>query len=165
MVKTVRGADWRNSAIALGRLMLGFIFLWAFLDKLLGLGVGTPAGKAWLAGGSPTNGFLSGVDGPFAGFFHSLIGLAWVDWLFMLGLLGIGVALLLGVAVRLAAVSGGLLLVMMWAASLPLRNNPAVDDHLVYIALLAVIALAPRKYSLAKWWQALPPVRKNRWLW
>ena len=29
-----------------------------------------------------------------------------VDWLFMLGLLGIGVALILGVALRIAAASG-----------------------------------------------------------
>ncbi|RWZ79819.1 MAG: DoxX family membrane protein [Candidatus Chaera renei] len=165
MAKNSRGADLRNSAVALGRLMLGFVFFWAFLDKLLGLGVNTPPAKAWLAGDSPTTGFLRGVEGPFAGFFHTLAGQAWVDWLFMLGLLGVGAALLLGVGVRLAAISGSALLLLMWAASLPLKHNPVVDDHLVYIALLAIIATAPKKYSLAGWWQALPAVRKNRWLW
>ena len=61
---------------------MGFIFLWAFLDKTFGLGVATPADKAWIAGGSPTTGFLSNaVQGPFATFFNSLAGVPVVyDW-------------------------------------------------------------------------------------
>ena len=46
-----------------------------------------------------------------------------MDWLFMIGLLGIGVALLLGVALRPAAASGALLVMMMWFAVWP----PAVS--------------------------------------
>jgi thiosulfate dehydrogenase [quinone] large subunit len=69
--------------IALGilRLAVGFIFLWAFFDKLLGLGFSTcfdPQTKtinyfcnqAWIKGGSPTFGFLKfATKGPFAGIF------------------------------------------------------------------------------------------------
>ena len=52
--------------LAVFRVVLGFEFLWAFLDKLFGLGYATPSAKAWIAGGSPTKGFLSSVDvGPF----------------------------------------------------------------------------------------------------
>ena len=40
------------------RLALGWVFLWAFLDKLFGLGHATPAKRAWINGGSPTKGFL-----------------------------------------------------------------------------------------------------------
>ena len=62
------------------RILMGFIFLWAFLDKTFGLGVATPADKAWIAGGSPTTGFLSNaVQGPFATFFNSLAGVP-ADW-------------------------------------------------------------------------------------
>ena len=49
----------------------------------------------------------------------------------MLGLLGIGVALILGIGMRFAAVAGAALYLMMYAASLPLENNPVVDDHLL----------------------------------
>ena len=41
------------------RMAVGWIFLWAFLDKLVGLGFATEVGKGWLNGGSPTFGFLN----------------------------------------------------------------------------------------------------------
>lgn len=155
------------TALAVTRVLLGFVFLWAFLDKLLGLGFATPAARAWVNGGSPTTGFLKGVEGPFAGFFNSLSGAAWADWLFMLGLLGIGVALILGVAVRVAAASGIAMMLLMWLAVMPLDNNPVVDDHVVYAAILVVVALAlpQQKLSLQSWWRSLPVVEKNAWLW
>jgi thiosulfate dehydrogenase [quinone] large subunit len=154
------------TGLAVTRVLLGVVFLWAFLDKLFGLGVSTPAARAWLSGGSPTTGFLKGVEGPFASFFNGLSGSAVADWLFMLGLLGIGVALLLGVAMKLAGWSGALLMVLMWAASLPLENNPVVDDHLVYASILLVLsaAAAHQRFSLADWWQGLGFVKKNSWL-
>src|ERR1700709_1499163 len=66
------------------RLAIGFEFLWAFLDKTFGLGYHTASAKAWVHGGSPTTGFLSGVNtGPLQGTFHSLAGVTFVDWLFM----------------------------------------------------------------------------------
>ena len=36
------------------RLSLGWVFLWAFLDKLFGLGHETTTAQAWIHGGSPT---------------------------------------------------------------------------------------------------------------
>lgn len=153
-------------ALAVGRIMLGFIFLWAFFDKWLGLGISTPKEGAWVNGGSPTLGYLSNVQGPFAGMFHALAGLGWVDWLFMLGLLGIGVGLFFGVATRLSTFFGSVMLLLMWMASLPLANNPYIDDHLVYIALLVAIGhgLNHQKLSLGEWWSQLPLVRENDWL-
>ncbi len=123
------------------RLALGWIFLWAFLDKAFGLGHDTTAAKSWVNGGSPTKGFLgSATTGPFAGFYHSIAGVALTDVLFMGALLAIGVALLLGVAMRLAAGAGALLTLMMWTVVLPPANNPFMDDHLVYAAVLVVLA-------------------------
>lgn len=158
-------------AVAATRVALGFVFLWAFLDKLFGLGKATPSARAWLNGGSPTTGYLKGVTGaesqnPFKGFFEIFVGQAWADWLFMAGLLGIGVALILGVAMRVAAVSAVLLLAMMWLASFPIANNPFVDDHLVYA--LVVIALAAvgagNHYGLGRWWTSRAAVAGRRWL-
>lgn len=170
MVKAKKDVTYSHawSVLAVARIMLGFVFLWAFLDKTMGLGFATQHGKAWLDGVSPTTGFLKfgvNAEGPFVDFFRSLAGNVLVDWLFMLGLLGIGMALILGIGLRVAAVAGTTLLVMMWAAELPLKNNPVVDEHLVYAAMLWVVALAPRKYSLIETWLQTPTVKKNPWLW
>lgn len=140
-------------AWAVARLSIGFVFLWAFFDKLLALGYSTGTDRetgaidrlgdaAWIKGGSPTTGYLSGVTGPFQGLFEPLAGAAWADWLFMIGLLAIGAALMLGIGMRIAAASGALLLIFMWMASLPLDNNPFMDDHLVYAVVLIGLAAA-----------------------
>src|SRR5690349_8314500 len=149
------------------RLALGWVFLWAFLDKLLGLGRGTPAANAWIDGGSPTKGFLGkAVSGPFEGFYHSFAGAAWADTLFMIGLAGIGIALIAGVGIRIAAAAGSLMLVLMWTAVLPPENNPFMDDHLVYAGVLTVLALtaAGNTLGLGSYWSRLPIVQRLPWL-
>lgn len=152
-------------AVAAARIILGFEFLWAFLDKLFGLGFATPAARSWLHGVSPTAGFLKTVHGPFAGMFHGIAGAGWADWLFMLGLLGIGLALILGCGLRIAAVGGTLLLLMLWAASLPIATNPFVDEHIIYIPVLWIVASSAPRLSAAHIWRQLPFVRSSRWLW
>jgi thiosulfate dehydrogenase (quinone) large subunit len=52
-------------AIAALRVSLGFVFLWAFLDKTFGLGYSTPSAKSWISGGSPTEGAATGSTNPF----------------------------------------------------------------------------------------------------
>jgi thiosulfate dehydrogenase [quinone] large subunit len=139
-------------ALAVLRIAFGLTFLWAFVDKLLALGFSTgydETGKldrfgdaAWINGASPTEGFLKfGADGPFQGFYNSIAGAALVDWLFMLGLLGIGLALTLGIATRLACAAGAILYLMMWTVVLPPENNPVLDDHILGAISLVVLAL------------------------
>jgi thiosulfate dehydrogenase [quinone] large subunit len=149
------------------RLALGWVFLWAFLDKLFGFGHETAEKAAWINGGHPTEGFLKfAATGPFKGIYNDIAGAAWADWLFMLGLFGIGVALMLGIAMRIAAAAGATLLVLMWTAVLPPDNNPFMDDHLIYAAVLVVLALvgAGNTLGLGKAWANLPIVRDNGWL-
>jgi thiosulfate dehydrogenase [quinone] large subunit len=140
---------------ALARLSLGLVFVWAFVDKLFGLGHETAAKQAWIHGGHPTMGFLKfSAAGPFKGFYHSIAGTAWADWLFMLGLAGIGAALILGVGMRLAAVAGTVMLVMMWSVVLPPENHVFMDDHLIYALLIIGLALtgAGNALGLGRWW-------------
>jgi thiosulfate dehydrogenase (quinone) large subunit len=154
---------FRYVAAAL-RLSIGWVFLWAFLDKLFGLGHETKSADAWINGGHPTLGFLKfGAKGPLADFYHSIAGAAWADWLFMLGLAGIGVALVAGIAMRLAAAAGALLLLLMWSAVLPPANNPFMDDHIVYALTLVALALAAagRTLGLGRAWERLPVVRDH----
>ena len=149
------------------RIALGWTFLWAFLDKTFGLGYGTPDKNAWIDGGSPTKGFLAnGAAGPFEGFYHDIAGAAWADWLFMIGLAGIGLALMLGIGVRVAAVAGSILYLMMWTVVLPPENNPFLDDHLINAGVLAGLALvgAGTTLGLGKYWAKLPIVKREAWL-
>jgi thiosulfate dehydrogenase [quinone] large subunit len=122
------------------RLAMGFIFLWAFIDKTFGLGFATPANKAWINGGSPTTGFLSSaVKGPLADFFHSLAGVAIVDWMFMAGLLFVGLTLIFNKYVKWGAIAGSIMLLLMYLALLWPENNPIIDDHIIYALVLILI--------------------------
>ena len=79
---------------------------------------------------------------------------------YMIGLCGIGAALILGVAMRLAALGGVVLLAFMWMASLPIKSNPFLDEHLIYALVLTGLALvhADRKIGLGTWWERLPMI-------
>lgn len=164
-----------DRSIAALRIAFGFTFLWAFLDKTFALGFATgkdEAGNvdyfgdaAWINGGSPTEGFLSfGVpeDNPFKDVFTNMAGQAWVDWLFMIGLLGIGVTLLLGVGMRIGTAAGALMYAMMYLAVLPLENNPIVDDHLIGVIAMAVLyfAAAGATWGFGRMWRRTSLVQK-----
>jgi thiosulfate dehydrogenase [quinone] large subunit len=173
------GATHVPVAVPVLRIGTGLVFLWAFADKLLGLGYSTASSSAWIRGGSPTNGFLSHVAvGPLESTMHSWAGAWWADWLFMLGLASIGVALVLGVAMRIAAVAAVVMMALMWVAEWPLARhtsagepsgstNPIVDYHVVY-ALVAVavatMAGAGDRWGLGRQWRTLPIVRDHRWM-
>jgi thiosulfate dehydrogenase [quinone] large subunit len=164
--------------LAVTRIALGLLFAWAFVDKVFGLGYATPSKGAWINGGSPTKGFLGGLKhGPFQSMFTSWAGQGWADWLFMIGLAGIAVALIFGVGLRIAAVSGTFLLVLMWAAEWTLdkhtstgeltrSTNPLIDDHIIYAILLITLALlyAGNTWGFGKRWAKLPIVARNPWL-
>ena len=162
------------------RLVLGFTMLWAFFDKLLGLGFATCRDKtthavnymcssAWLYGGSPTTGFLKfGTAGPLGGLFKSLAGSGIVDFLFMAGLLGIGLALILGAGLKIAGYSGSAMMLFMYLAAFVPENNPLTDDHIINLTIFILLAVmadaATEKYSIAKWWRNLSFVKDRKWL-
>lgn len=169
----------KNTQIILGilRLSMSFIFLWSFFDKLLGLGFSTCRNPetniveyfcrdAWIMGGSPTFGFLKfAVKGPFSSFFQSLAGNLFVDWLFMIGLLGVGLGLLLGIFMKLSIFFGSIMLGLIYLAGfLPPTHNPLIDDHIIYILVLIVLYLtnSGNYLGLGFWWEKLKFVQKYK---
>jgi thiosulfate dehydrogenase (quinone) large subunit len=164
-------------AWAVARISLGWVFLWAFLDKTFALGFATGRAEdgtidffgdaAWINGASPTEGFLSfGTKGPFAEFFQSFAGAAWADWTFMIALLGIGVALTLGIGMRIAAISGAVLMGLMYLAALWPENNPFMDDHIIYgIVLIGLmVASAGDTFGFGKAWKSTKLVQRYPFL-
>ena len=146
---------------------MGWIFFWAFLDKLFGLSFATQPENSWLNGGSPTFSFLAYASkGPFAEFYQSIAGNVFVDWLFILGLLFIGMALLLGMGVKIAAFSGTLMFLLMYTAVLPPKNNPLVDDHIIYSLVLIGLSFVKsgRLFGLGKYWSRTKLVKKHPFL-
>lgn len=149
------------------RLILGWTWLWPFLDKLFGLGFSTPPENSWLSGASPTFGFLkfgTNSESPFNFIFVELLNhTAILDYLFM-GMLGfVGIALITGVAVRLASVSGIIFMISVYLSSIPLVHNPLTDEHIIYaFILLMFIFTNAGKYglSLGKKYQELAVIKK-----
>ncbi len=149
--------------LALLRIALGWICLWVFLDRLFGLGISTPSAVAWVLGGSPTKSFLAGSSWNF---YVAIAGNPIVDWLFMLGLLTIGLALILGIGLRIASIAGTILMLLIWLALQPLRQNPFIDQHIIYafVFLLLPRLDAGQTFGLANWWSRQPLVQQHPWL-
>lgn len=171
-----------TNVFGLLRLTLGFIFLWSFADKWLGLGFSTCFNKktgltemlcdqSVLGGHSSTFDFLNNLpkDNLFYDFFHGLATNPMADFLFMFALMILGVTLTLGVLVRVASVMGILFMATMWASLLNLNGgteNPLLDYHVVYALALVGIYMTNKdqKYGIGKWWQSQDVVKKNKWL-
>jgi thiosulfate dehydrogenase (quinone) large subunit len=163
--------------LAVARIAIGFTFLWAFLDKLFGLGFATPSSRAWINGGTPAQGFIKGIDGPFHDVFQ-IVANPVGDWLFMIGLFGIGLAMITGAGLRIAAAAGTLLMVFMFMAEWPApttvvdgkvvsgSTNPVVDSHWheALLLIISAVTLAGDTWGLGKWWGNLEFVKKHPWL-
>lgn len=171
--------------LSLTRIAIGFIFFWAFIDKLFGLGFSTCAVRddagvktgtdvmcdsAWVSGGRMTEGYLASSTGPFAEFFQNLGTQAWTDWPYMIGLAGIGLALMLGIGTKVALWTGPTMLLMMyvshsWPGVGGNTTNPFIDDHIIQALAIIAIVLVELTYQsigLGHWWRRV--VGKNTWL-
>ena len=168
IVTTVAG----RAALAVLRIATGFIFLWAFVDKTFGLGFSTVPARAWINGGTPSQGFLKSpaVVGPFKPFFAAIASPT-TDVLFMIGMLAIGVAVILGIGLRISAVAGTIILVFMYLAEWTFgpnaaSTNPVVDYHIIFALSLIVVAVlsAGDAWGLGRSWKRLAVVQNHRWL-
>jgi len=165
-------ATVKHRSLAVLRIATGFIFFWAFLDKTFGLGFSTPTERAWVNGGTPSQGFLmsDAVTGPLKGFFAGLAS-PLTDVLFMVGMFGIGLAVILGIGLRTSAIAGSAIMILMYLAEWPFTpnaasSNPLVDYHIIYALALVVVAIsaAGDTWGFGTQWKKLPVVRTQSWL-
>jgi thiosulfate dehydrogenase [quinone] large subunit len=157
------------------RIMLGWSFVWAFFDKMFGLGFatcrgggeGVPASSidylcdaSMIKGGSPTFGLLEfGTKGSHTGGLFTWMAssgggtIGWADILFMAALLFGGVALMLGVGTRIAAIGSAILMLFMFLAlDVWPTNNPINSSHSIeLIAYLGIATVGPGTFSLQNW--------------
>ena len=170
------------------RVVVGWTFLWAFLDKALALGFSTGRAEdgtidffsqaGWFFGGSPTAGAVGfALKGPFVEPIQSLTGYtmgpagpqvaAWLDWVYMASMLLIGLGLITGVMTRLAAVGGIIWMTIFYVGTaIWPEHNPVVDDHVLTVVVLVglILANAGRYYGLGKMWQNLGFVKTRPYL-
>ena len=136
------------------RIIIGFIWLWAFLDKLIGLGFSTSPQKSWLAGNSPTAGFLkfgTNPESPFASVYIELAKYSTLlDPFYMAMLLFVGISLITGIMVRPGSIAGIIFVL-------------SIDDHIIYAIIFLMFIFTNAGiygWSLGRRYQKISLVQK-----
>jgi len=138
------------------RLFLGIIMFYAGITKVL-----TPN---WSA-----SSFLTGqaTYGPFKEVFLIFANSSLVDFLVMWGLTLIGLALIVGLFVRLASFFGIFLMVMFYLPRIP-PAPPAwfIEEHAIYatIFLLLIFTKSSSYLGLQKYFIKTKFAKKNKWI-
>ena len=117
------------------RLLLGWYMFFAGIEKVLD--------PSWTA-----SGFLSHAKTfpEFYAWFGSPMNAWWIDPLNAWGITLIGVALLLGVAVRLAAYAGAFLMIIYYFPHNVFPSVPhgyIVEEHIIYAVAFMLVAVSP----------------------
>lgn len=143
---------------ALLRIVAGIIMLWAGLEKTIGapegwsaagfLKFGTAGTLGWpFVTGTPAEGT---VFNPFQGFWAGLaandgaVGL--INLLVIVGELGIGIALILGLATRFASLMGALMMLLFFLASWNFAYGIVNQDLTYLVIFLAIGGMGAGKY-------------------
>ena len=151
--------NWKKLLISVFRLAIGWHFLYEGISKLV-------AGN-WTAAG-----YLSSSTGPFSGFYQWLGGseslMNIIDPLNIAALILIGVALFLGVAIRISAISGIVLLMLYYFAHPPFGGSlMAGTEGSLYVVnknLIEALALVVFVFLNDKGWgiYALPVFSRKK---
>lgn len=140
---------WHQLAIAGLRIVVGIIFLWAGLEKLLALEPFSASGFLQFAT-SGTLGwpFVTGevaegtVFNPTHDFWVGMAAndgaMAFVNFLVPFGQIGIGISLILGLLTRFGAAMGTLMMLLFFVASWEFEFG-VVNQHLTYALVTAFI--------------------------
>jgi thiosulfate dehydrogenase [quinone] large subunit len=136
--------------IALLRIVVGIIFLWAGLEKLIGTPGGFDAAGFLKFGTAGTLGWpfvadaaKDAVFNPTHGFWTSLAGnpsaMSVINVLVPLGQIGIGVSLITGLFTRFGAAMGALMMLFFFFAAWDFAYG-IVNQHLTYLVICLSIA-------------------------
>jgi thiosulfate dehydrogenase [quinone] large subunit len=142
IMRTTASLSWYPMAVAAGRILIGVIFLWAGLEKVIG-GAGEWSAKGFLAFGTsgtlgwpfvtevaegtvfnPTHDFWVGLSANAGA-------MSVINLLVPFGQVAIGVALILGIATRFAALMGSLMMLFFFFAAWDFAYG-IVNQHLTY---------------------------------
>lgn len=117
------------------------LFSAAFFALRLGIGLEFFYAGVTKFGDWSAAGYLQGADGPLAAWFQSLAGNAVVDSLNAVGLTLVGLALIVGLLVRPAAIAGMALMVLYYLAHFADNTtNGYIDTHVIHILVLLMFA-------------------------
>ena len=83
--------------------------------------------------------------------------------MFMMGLLGIGLPLLLGIGVRIAGSIGIVMYALIYTTLITPESNPFMDDHLIGMIIFAglILAVVDSPTGLGKLWVRIPLVKRS----
>ncbi len=148
----MKNSNWKKIIITLFRVAIGWHFLYEGLSKL------------WMGNWS-AKGYLANAVGPFDGFYHWMASsetlMNIVDPVNVAALILIGLALFLGVAIRFAAISGVVLLMMYYFAYPPFGGTmPGAEGALFIVnknliealALITIALLKEKGYGIYGLW-------------
>lgn len=143
----------RDRGLVILRVVLGFGFLYAGLDKLLDLNGNGPFSAAGFLAHATAGAIPNMVGHDPATMVHNPTHQFWVDlaanpgvvgiinFLVVFGEIAIGTALILGVATRLAGSLGAVMMFLFWIAAWDFQNG-IVNEQFVYLLLAAIVAYA-----------------------
>jgi thiosulfate dehydrogenase [quinone] large subunit len=175
--------------VAVLRIALGLVYLWAFISQAFGITYtnkaqpppDAPAGapvtyewtfgydssKGWVSSGfdhSPTESYVdNNTHGPLA-FIPQNLPTGLVDFLWIFALAGLGIGLTFGIFANIAGWGGFLLNIMIWLATFPPSTNPLIDGEHVAFALSILLFMwlqASNYWGFGRWWRAHTPVILN----
>ncbi len=165
-------------AIAFGRVVIGIIFLWAGLEKILGGGLGTWSAAGFLqfaTGGTLGWPFVTGevaegtIFNPTHDFWVALAGndgaMTVINYLVPLGQVAIGTCLIVGLFTRFAATMGTLMMLFFFVAAWDFQFG-IVNQHLTYAVMtfgLAVLG-AGNYYGLDATVRPMVGATLRRWI-
>ncbi|MDR2533161.1 MAG: DoxX family protein [Tannerellaceae bacterium] len=144
--------DWENVAVSVLRMAIGWHFLYEGVAKVM-------------LGGWSAQSYLANTTGALSPFYHWIAAspaIGVVDWLNIVGLLAIGLALFLGCFTRAASVAGALLLILYYFAYPPFGLSLLVssgESHLYIVnyqmfealALAFLACRADTGFGIGKW--------------
>jgi thiosulfate dehydrogenase [quinone] large subunit len=112
------------------RLAMGWIFIWSGFDKLI---------TNFSASGFLVHASTGPLQDTFVRMGGSQAALNVVDPLVIWGQILIGFSLVLGIFTRFGLLMAALMVFMFYLAQLWPANNPFLDEHIVYIAVFALL--------------------------